>query len=168
MKTVNPCVICGAETPEGRLVCASCERKAMENNTLRFVIYSEPRSKKNSQQIAVNRTTGRPFVTQSSAYKAFCRECIKQIRRQGLVPKNPIDYPVNIQYLFYKSTRRLCDGLNLSAAMDDILTEARVIDDDHRDIVAGHDLTRVYYDKENPRVEVIITPMDNYDRWKNG
>lgn len=133
-----------------------------------FVIYAEPRSKKNSQQIAINKTTGRPFVTQSSAYKAFCRECIKQIRRQGLVPKKPIDYPINIQYLFYKSTRRLCDGLNLSAAMDDILTEARVIDDDHRDIVAGHDLTRVYYDKENPRVEVTITPMEEYARWKDG
>jgi Holliday junction resolvase RusA-like endonuclease len=87
---------------------------------------------------------------------------------QGFAPKEPIDYPVNIQYLFYKSTRRLCDGLNLSAAMDDILTEARVIDDDHRDIVAGHDGTRVYYDKGEPRVEVIITPMNDYDRWKNG
>lgn len=160
------CVMCGKEIPEGRQVCKMCEDKVMSYGRLKFTIYAEPRSKKNSQQIALNPRTNRPFVTQSSAYKAFCRECIKQIRMQGFAPKEPINYPINIQYLFYKSTRRLCDGLNLSAAMDDILTEARVIDDDHRDIVAGHDGTRVYYDKGEPRVEVIITPMNDYDRWK--
>lgn len=168
MNQVELCVMCGREIPEGRQVCKICEDRVMSDGRLKFTIYSEPRSKKNSQQIAINRATGRPFVTQSAAYKEFCRECIKQMRMNGFIPKKPIDYPVNIQYLFYKSTRRLCDGLNLSAAMDDILTEARVIDDDHRDIVAGHDGTRVYYDKGEPRVEVIITPMNDYDRWKNG
>ena len=162
----NPCVMCGEETPEGRLICLSCERKIMNDKKLKFVIYAEPRSKKNSQQIAFNQQTKRPFVTQSKAYKDFSKEVIKQIRMCGYAPKEPIDYPVNITYLFYKSTRRLCDGLNLCAAMDDILTQARVIDDDHRDIVVGHDFTRVHYDKENPRVEVIITPVDDYDRWK--
>lgn len=132
----------------------------------KFTIYTEPRSKKNSQQIAMNPKTHRPFVTQSKAYKDFSRECIKQMRAQGVIPKEPINYPINIQYIFYKSSRRLCDGLNLSAAMDDILTVARVIDDDHRDIVAGHDGTRVHYDKETPRVEVTITPMEEYARWK--
>ena len=162
------CVICGEVIPEGRQVCPMCERKAMENQNMRFVIYAEPRSKKNSQQVAMNPKTHRPFITQSKAYKDFSKECIKQMKLQGVIPNEPINYPINIQYTFFKSSRRLCDGLNLSAAMDDILTVARLIDDDHRDIVAGHDLTRVYYDKENPRVEVTITPMDGYARWKDG
>ena len=158
------CVICNSVIPEGRQVCPQCE--AMADKQYRFIIYAEPRSKKNSQQLAYNPKTKRPFITQSSAYKAFSKEVIKQIRMNGFAPKEPITYPINIKYLFYKSSRRLCDGLNLSAAMDDILTQARVIDDDHRDIVAGHDFTRVYYDKDNPRVEVTITPIENYERWK--
>ena len=160
------CVMCGAEIPEGRQVCPMCEAKA--EKAYHFVIYAEPRSKKNSQQIAFNPKTKRPFVTQSNAYKAFTKEVIKQIRMNGFAPKEPINYPINIKYVFYKSSRRLCDGLNLSAAMDDILTVAGagVIEDDHRDIVIGHDGTRVFYDKDNPRVEVTITPVYDYEVWK--
>lgn len=165
--TVNPCIMCGEETPEGRLVCGMCERRIMDNKSLNFVIYAEPRSKKNSQQVAMNPKTHRPFITQSKAYKDFSKEVVKQIRMNGYAPKELIDYPINIKYVFYKGSRRLCDGLNLSAAMDDILTGI-VIEDDHRDIVIGHDGTRVYYDKENPRVEVTITPVIGYERWKDG
>ena len=158
------CIMCGSVIPEGRMVCPLCEAKA--DKAYHFVIYAEPRSKKNSQQIAFNPQTKRPFVTQSKAYKDFSKEVIKQIRMNGFAPKEPINYPINIKYVFFKSTKRLCDGLNLSAAMDDILTVAQVIGDDHRDIVAGHDGTRVFYDRENPRVEVTITPLVNYERWK--
>lgn len=158
------CVMCNSVIPEGRQVCPQCEARA--DKQYRFIIYAEPRSKKNSQQLAYNPKTKRPFITQSSAYKSFSKEVIKQIRMNGFAPKEPITYPINIKYLFYKSSRRLCDGLNLSAAMDDILTQARVIDDDHRDIVAGHDGTRVFYDKKNPRVEVTISPLMNYEVWK--
>ena len=38
--------------------------------------------------------------------------------------------------------------------------------DDNRDIIAGTDGSRVYYDKENPRTEVEIAPIVNYDAWK--
>lgn len=162
------CVMCGREIPEGRQVCKICEDRVMNDGRLRFVIYAEPRSKKNSQQVAMNPKTHRPFITQSKAYKDFSKECIKQMKLQGVIPNEPINYPINIQYTFFKSSRRLCDGLNLSAAMDDILTQARVIEDDHRDIVASHDGTQVHYDKECPRVEITITEVDNYERWKNG
>ena len=86
-----------------------------------------------------------------------------------LIPKNVrvgIDYPVNVKYTFYMQTKRRVDGLNLAAAIDDILVDAGVIIDDNRDIVAGHDGTRVYYDKEHPRVEIEITPVEGYQQWK--
>jgi len=158
--------MCNEIIPEGRMVCPICEAKA--EKAYHFVIYAEPRSKKNSQQLAYNPQTKRPFITQSKAYKDFSKEVIKQIRMNGFAPKEPINYPINIRYVFYKSSRRLCDGLNLSAAMDDILAVAGagVIEDDHRDIVVGHDGTRVFYDKENPRVEVTITPVYDYEVWK--
>lgn len=132
--------------------------------TISFTIEIPPKTKKNSMQILVNPKTKRPFIAQSSAYKAYRKAALT------LIPKDVrvgIDYPVNIKYTFYTQTRRRVDALNLSAACDDILVDAGVITDDNRDIVAGHDGTRVYHDKDRPRVEVEITPMDNYEQWKS-
>lgn len=41
-----------------------------------------------------------------------------------------------------------------------------MIKDDNRDIIAGHDFSRVMYNKENPHIEVEITKVENYERWK--
>ena len=49
---------------------------------------------------------------------------------------------------------------NLHAATDDILVKSGVLQDDNSNIVAGHDGSRVLYDKENPRVEIEITEME--------
>ena len=47
-----------------------------------------------------------------------------------------------------------------------MLVKAEVILDDNRDIVASHNGSVVYWDKENPRIEVEITEVKNYERWK--
>ena len=39
----------------------------------------------------------------------------------------------------------------------DILVDAGILEDDNSNIVAGHDGSRVLYDKENPRTEILIT-----------
>ena len=44
--------------------------------------------------------------------------------------------------------------------MDDILVAAGILQDDNSSIVMGHDGMRVYYDKENPRTEITITPFE--------
>ena len=41
-----------------------------------------------------------------------------------------------------------------------------VIEDDNRDIVASHNGSLVLYDKQSPRIEVEITKVENYERWK--
>jgi len=63
-------------------------------------------------------------------------------------------------------TKRRVDGLNLLAAIDDILVKHGILEDDNRDTVVSHDGSRVYYDKTSPRVEIIITTVDDYDQWK--
>lgn len=70
-----------------------------------------------------------------------------------------VDYPVNIQCLYYMQTRRIVDLVGLLQGTDDLLTDAGVIKDDNSRIVAGHDGSRVLYDKENPRVEITIAPI---------
>ena len=160
------CLICGNVIPEGRLVCPLCERKNMERRQFKFTIYGDSRTKKNSSMIVTNPKTHRPFITPSPQYKAYCKECIRQINTWVGRPKEPIDYPVRVTYLFYKSTKRLCDDLNHSAALDDILVQAGILIDDNRDIIESHDGTRILYDHDNPRVEITITEMPEWEQWR--
>ena len=91
------------------------------------------------------------FIVQSERYKKFEKDCAKDI------PKiETINRPVNIKCLFYKSTRQRCDLLNLLEAVDDVLVKYKVIEDDNYNIVESHDGSRVYVDKDNPRIEVEI------------
>lgn len=120
-----------------------------------------PRTKKNSQQVFVK--NGRIINIPSKLYKQFENECLKVISGKY---KKKINYPVNIKAIFYTESRRRIDITNLLSALDDMLVKADVIEDDCRDIVAGHDGSRVYWDKQNPRIEVEITKVENYERWK--
>ena len=131
---------------------------------IRFTIKLPPITKKNHMQILTNSTTGRPFIAQSKQYKAYEDTAGIFLRPR---PREPISEPVNVRYLFYMPTRRKVDATNLIGAVDDILVRFGIIADDNRDIVAGHDGTRVFYDKASPRTEVLITPItEEYQQWK--
>lgn len=119
-----------------------------------FAIDLPPRSKKNSQQILTNRKTGRPFIMPSAAYKAYQKAALMLIPAEA---RQRIDWPVNVKGVFYMPTRRACDLTNMLEAMDDVLVDAGVIADDNCNVIAGHDGSRVLYDKEHPRTEVTIT-----------
>lgn len=123
---------------------------------IQFTINLPPRSKKNSQQILVNRKTGRPFITSSSAFKAYQKGALMLIPAAA---RQRINYPVNVKATFYMPTRRACDLTNMLEALDDVLVDADVIADDNYNVVAGHDGSRVLYDKERPRTEVTITKL---------
>lgn len=119
-----------------------------------LVIPIEPRTKKNSQQII--QVHGRPIIVPSKQYKAYEKACMDYIlpeMREG------IDTPVNVECHFYMGTKRKCDLTNLLEAIDDILVRAGVLADDNYTIIAGHDGSRVGYDKECPRTVVIIKEM---------
>ena len=119
---------------------------------VKFTIKLPPITKKNSQQILVNKATGRPFIMPSKQYKEYERDAMWFIPR----PEQPIDYPVNVKCTFYMPTRRKVDLTNLLEAVDDIMVKAGLFKDDHSGIVVSHDGSRVLYDKENPRTEVEI------------
>ena len=121
---------------------------------INFTIPLAPITKKNSQRIVINPKTGRPFIMPSSAYKDYEREAALFIPR-GV----HIDKPVNIKCLFYMPTRRKCDLTNLLEAIDDILVKTGVLADDNYTVVAAHDGSRVFYDKDNPRTEIYINQM---------
>ena len=119
---------------------------------LEIIIPGTPITKKNSQQIVVNKKTGRPFIMPSSQYKKYRTVCLEHINYDG----EPIDEPVNIKCVYYMPTKRRVDLVNLLEGSLDILQDAGVIQDDCMKIAYSHDGSRVLYDKENPRVEITI------------
>lgn len=71
-----------------------------------------------------------------------------------------IDQPVNVAAKFYMPTRRRVDLTNLNEALHDILVNYGILTDDNAKIIVSTDGSRVYWDKENPRIEVIITAVE--------
>ena len=128
---------------------------------IKFVILYAPITKKNSQRILINPGTKKPFIAQSEKYKSYEKGCEPYIKGKG----ESIDYPVNVKCLYYMPTRRRVDLVNLENATLDILTHYKVLADDNRNIVYSMDGSRVLYDKDNPRTEVTIEKVEEYERW---
>lgn len=63
--------------------------------------------------------------------------------------------------LYYMPTRHRVDLVNLLEATCDILVAAGIIEDDNSKVIAGHDGSRVKYDKNNPRVEITLTEVSD-------
>ena len=124
---------------------------------LQFTIPLEPKTKKNSSQILRNRTTGKPFLAPSKAFREYQTECGWFIIKL----EKPISEPVNVKALYYMGTHRKVDIANLHSALHDILVHYGVLADDNSKIIASTDGSRVLYDKDKPRTEVVITRMED-------
>ena len=149
---------------------------------IKFIIEGEPRPKKNKPRIiwkksekpfeikfgkyVVMRIPYRPMIISSKGYEEFSNEVLCQLasvkKQMGV-----INYPVNVEALYYRSTKHKVDLSNLNEALHDAMVESGLLLDDNRDIVAGHDGSRVFYDKYNPRIEITITELKDYEQWNN-
>lgn len=123
---------------------------------MKFTIPFSPVTKKNSQQICINRKTGKRFISQSEQYKAYERASCLALN--GSYRKN-IDFPINLAATFFMPTQRRVDLVNLIEALQDVLVKAGVLADDNSSIVVSTDGSRVALDRRNPRTEVEITPL---------
>ena len=130
---------------------------------MQITIPLPPRTKKNSQRIVM--INGHYAVIPSKEYKLYEVACHRYMPRL----ETPIDYPVNVTVKYYMPTRRRVDGVNLLEATLDILVKYKVLADDNRNIVYSVDGTRVYYDKKDPRCEIVIEPIESeeVERWKD-
>lgn len=129
-----------------------------------FVLPVSPRTKKNNGQIV---TRGKyPVLLPSKQYLAFEKECLPYLNRVKQTA-GVINYPVNVQCSFFMETRRRVDLPNLLNAIDDAMVKAGLVIDDNRDIIAGHDGSRVFHDKSYPRIEIRITELKDYNQWND-
>lgn len=123
----------------------------------KYTIPLPPVTKKNSQRILVNRKTGIPFIAPSSAYKRYEKQAIYFLTPK---PKTPLAGRYRVAAVFYMPTRRRVDLTNLLEAAHDTLVAAKILADDNNTIIASVDGSRVLYDKENPRTEIIIQELN--------
>lgn len=122
---------------------------------MRIVLKGRPITKKNSQRIIQAR--GRVMVIPSKQYMEYLADCRWQLNVLRL-GEMKISSPINLKCVYYMPTRHRVDLVNLLEATCDILVECGLLADDNSKIVASHDGSRVGYDKDNPRVEIEITP----------
>ena len=120
---------------------------------LHLVIEGAPVTKKNSQRVFT--VNGHLKIMPSKAYKEYEEMALRQLMAQP-TPVAPISVPVTVTCVYRMPTHRRVDLVNLLEATDDILTRARIIEDDCVQIVASHDGSRVTYDKDHPGVDITI------------
>lgn len=115
-----------------------------------------PKTKKNNQQILYNHRTRTPFISQNDRYKIYERDAGWFLKK---IPE-PIKGPVNVKCIFYRDSERRVDLNNLLEAITDILVKYKILADDNFKVIAAHDGSRVYVDKERPRTEIYIETLD--------
>lgn len=126
----------------------------------KIILPLAPRTKKNSQQIIM--VKGRPMIIPSKAYKQYEKDC-----GVFLTHVEPFLSPCNVKCLFFMPTRRRVDLNNLLNCITDVLVKHGILMDDNSNIIKSFDGSRVYYDKENPRTEIIISEYEE-EECENG
>ena len=123
-----------------------------------LTILGIPRVKKNNQAVVLARSkTGKyyPKKVDTKAYKIWHKNAVPQINLSK--PSVEIDFPINLACKFYMDTAVKVDLSALYEGIQDVLVELNVITDDNYLIVASHDGSGVFIDRDNPRMEIEIT-----------
>lgn len=131
---------------------------------IKFTLPIKPVSKKNHGQIVMRGKY--PIMLPSKQYLQFEKDSLPYFHRVKH-QVGVVNYPVNIQCIFYMDARRKVDLSNLLNAVDDAMVASGLILDDNRDIIAGHDGSRVFHDNINPRIELEFTKIKDYVQWKD-
>lgn len=105
---------------------------------------------------------GKTVLLQSDTFLAYKELFLLQIKNK--YKGQPISEAVNVRCIYYREDKRRTDLVNLENGTLDLLVEAGILQDDNFKIVVSMDGSRVYYDKENPRVEIYITSAEKEDK----
>jgi len=122
-----------------------------------IVLFGNTPSKKNSKQIIINKKTGKPMIISNKNYYNWVRDN-KVLFADTEIPK--WKYPVEIHIWLYRKSHHRFDWNNISQAITDFLVDVGVIEDDSAEYCIPI-YENYYYDKENPRAEIIIKEIEN-------
>jgi len=90
------------------------------------------------------------------AWDLYLPQAISQWGRSGVGAPIPKKVMVNAKIVTHRATHHRADSSNLYQLPEDVLQAAGVLVDDYQ--IESHDGSRRDYDKDNPRVEVTLTP----------
>ena len=148
-----------------------------------FKLFGQPATKKNSSEICKQRIKGtdrfRHLIVPSKKYREWennCRVQLMELKKQGLLPH--FTTAVNLQCVYYlKNKAHFPDLNNLNAAIADIISDEYAMLENTLTGKKKRVLKRSWLlsndtiirtmdgsvikgiDKNNPRVEIIITPL---------
>jgi Holliday junction resolvase RusA-like endonuclease len=125
--------------------------------SITFVIYGAPRTKKNSLRILRGRS-GTPFVAQSRQANAWENAAALQLQARSRNLPAWVRGPVNLRALIYRE-RDIGDLGNFIAAVCDALQASGVVANDRE--IRGFDGSRLLVDRHAPRVELTLTPLED-------
>jgi hypothetical protein len=112
-----------------------------------------PRTKKTSQRIW--RVGKRKVVIPSDAWMAW-RDSVRAHAITGRWPKYGLSVPLNCCAHFYRDAKR-GDAVGYYQGLADVLEEIGVVADDRW--ITQWDGSRLFVDRENPRVQLVLTPI---------
>lgn len=124
-----------------------------------ITIEGELYSSKNSRQILISKTTGRPFVSKSRIAKEDEKNLIAKLKKQKqefLKELEGCTFPVVMVFKIYRKTHRRFDYINIIQNLCDCMVQAGILEDDCADIIIPA-FEPYEVDKERPRVEIDVT-----------
>ncbi len=122
---------------------------------MKLVVKGNVKAKKNNKTMAVNKRTGKMFPMTDPKTTAYIKDAVQQLKDQFAGYKIS-NYPINVQMVFYYPTHHRKDIDNSMSTILDCMKTAGVIEDD--DVEHVNELYAFFggYDKENPRVEILL------------
>ncbi len=122
---------------------------------MKLVVHGNVKAKKNNKQMMLNRKTGKMFPMTDKATTDYMKDAVAQLQQQ-FAGNKITGYPILIQMIFYYETKHRKDMDNSASTILDCMKTAGIIEDD--DVTHVNELYLFFsgYDKENPRVEILL------------
>lgn len=125
---------------------------------LQLTILGQTPAQKNSKSIAYNRGTGKPFIMSNQNIKTWQNSAAIQLLAYRI--KEPLQGRQELSIMFYVKDNRRRDLDNMLTTIQDSLVRSGILEDDSwKNLRIG--VIDAQMDKENPRAEISLKPIDN-------
>lgn len=122
---------------------------------MKLIVRGNVKAKKNNKRVMYNPKTKKPFIMTDKATTDYIKDAVIQLQTQFAGFKISA-YPITVQMVFYYPTKHRKDIDNSMSTILDCMKTAGIIEDD--DCLHVNELYAFFggYDKDDPRVEVLL------------
>lgn len=122
---------------------------------MKLVITGSVKAKKNNKTMAINKKTGKMFPMTDKSTTDYMNDAVEQLKKQ-FEGYRVSGYPISVQMVFYYQTRHRKDIDNSASTVLDCMKTAGIIEDDDCQHINELYCFFAGYDKDNPRVEILL------------